>query len=221
MSSLIDEVFFPSNAKGTRGRIIQTHELKRDGRVITNINQYRAIREAGCEGGYVLSLAEDWAAVRYARARDLDAVMARDMSVFYKSMIEGGYARWTRTQVHNLRTACPLVVNIARVHPTFDLVLEYENEVVEAPWLPKMSGYIQELDERTGLPRKVGETPVERFNSAYFYVAQGVDVVAAVRDRGPELFLYLDGEPSVGSDRLGVRVAKNFSGSAWRKTAAR
>lgn len=195
-----NEAFFPLNKEGTKGRIIQLHELQRDGRTLTDINQYQAIREAQRAGGYVFSLAEDWQTIFYAR--DNQDPKLRE---FYKSVTSDiRYARWTRTQVHNLRSNCPFVVNVARLHPKYDLPLSYEEDIIEAPWLPKEEGFIQELDEQTGLPRRVGKEPNPTFCGAYFYLSTDLGVVAVIQGRG------LGRVPSIGGDWLGVRPAKNF-----------
>lgn len=200
-----DEAFFPIDK--SRGRMIQLHELKERGRTLVDVNQYKAVREAQKRGGFVLSLAEDWEAFLYARDHQEDPKLER----FYDSVTSNvKYARWTRTQVHNLRSNCPLVVNIAEVHPSHDLPIRYEKEFIEVPWLPREEGYIQELDRRTGLPRKLGSDPNPKFHNTYFFIALGLDVAAAIRGRDSELGLYLDWEPFVEYVRPGVRLAKNF-----------
>ncbi|MCK5283807.1 MAG: hypothetical protein KAK00_10500 [Nanoarchaeota archaeon] len=40
----------------------------------------------------------------------------------------------------------------------------------EIDWLPRCNGYIQQIDEITGLPKIVGETPCSNYNNAYFWV---------------------------------------------------
>ena len=207
-----DEMFIPRDKKGGKGIILQLGELQRNGRTVVEINQYQAMREAQREEGYVLSAAEDWEVVGYVH-------MHRDDNPASNKFYEGlhRYARWTRTQVHNLRTSRPLVLNIARVHPTLDCVVAFEDEVVEAPWLPKKAGYIQAIDKRTGLPREVGEKPNKRFYNTYFSIDPEKDVVAAVRSGSSVLGLGLYGEPSLADDWLGVRVAKNFSAEKIKK----
>ena len=200
-----DEVFFPIDSEGN-GRIIQLHELQRDGKTLTGINQYQAVREAERSGGYVLSLAEDQQTYDYARTHNEDPQLNRYLqNMAYR--IE--YARYTRTQVHSLRTDNPFVVNIKRVHPEFDLVLEYEDKIA-VPWLPRISGFIQELDQETRLPKKVGTEPNPNFNKAYYKVDTTLDVVAVVRYWLDGLGLYIDGSPSFVDNALGVRLARDF-----------
>ncbi len=200
-----NEVFIPAG-KG-RGRIIHLHELQKDGRTLVNISQYQAVREAQRQKGNVLTLAQDWEAVFYARDHQEDLQLKR----FYDSVTSGiQYARWTRTQVHNLRSNCPLVVNIAEIHPKHNIVLRYEEEVIEAPWLPKEQGYIQELDQQTGLPKKLGDKPNPKFNGAYFFINPDLDVAAAIRSGNSGLSLSLSRGPSIVGGWLGVRLAKNF-----------
>ncbi len=134
------------------------------------------------------------------------------LNAYYESVTSGvKYARWTRTQVHRLNSNCPLVVNILEVHPGgYDIDIKKEPDITPVSWLPKTSGYIQELDEQTGLPKRVGPTPNENFNGAYYRVDPDLEVAAAIRNWISGLSLNLDWEPSVEGDRLGVRLAKNF-----------
>ena len=43
-------------------------------------------------------------------------------------------------------------------------------EEIKVPWLPKTSGYIQELDIKTGLPRKIGDKPNKNLYGAYYAI---------------------------------------------------
>ena len=202
-----NEVFIPTDRKGN-GRIIQLHELKKGRKTLVNINQYQAVREAERAGGYVLSLAEDWQVYNYARAHQKDPKLKQ----FYERFFYPKFARHTRTQVHGLQTAHPYLVNIKRVHPKHDIVLEYEDKIIEVPWLPKVYGYIQKLDEETGLPRGVGDEPNPESNNTYFCRKYSFDVAAVIRNWGSgSLFLDLSSGPSSSSEYVGVRLAKNYS----------
>lgn len=157
-----DEFFVPTGHRSSTGRVIGKYPINETtGR---GFNQYEAIRRAQTLGGYILSLKEDARALEYVR----DHLDIQYMRSFYESLTtETPNARLTRTQIHNLTTKCPVMVNIKYLHPTIDVAVEFE-EIVEVPFLPNFSGYIQELDEATALPIKVGRRPNEKFQNTYF-----------------------------------------------------
>ncbi len=205
-----DEAFVPLGRKV--GMIVQTHELQRSGKTLVYINQYQAIREAQKSGGFVMSLAEDWRAYLHTKTHQDDPKLKGYYESVSSKMGDGGYGRWTSTQVHNLLSDNPFVVNVSKVHTEFDLPF-YDLEVTPAPWLPKRDGYIQNLDEQTGLPSEVGDRPNDRFDGARYYVEFAImekrNVTAAVRD-GNDSWPSLDlgRGPGLAYDGLGVRIAK-------------
>ncbi|HLC86478.1 MAG TPA: hypothetical protein VJG30_04290 [Candidatus Nanoarchaeia archaeon] len=213
-----DEVFIPTDANA--GRIIQLHEFEKNLVTLVNVGQYQAIRSVQAAGwDNAMSLAGDWRTYFYSKEHQDDP----KLKAYYESVAKGikYAARWTRTQVHDLRSEHPFVVNVSRVHSEFDLPL-YEEKVIDVSWLPKRDGYIQELDEETGLPREVGSEPNKRFDGTRYWVEYGLsekrDIVAAIRSRfdsRPFLSLYL--VPGLASGGLGVRPEKIFPRKIFRK----
>ncbi|GEM_PF-4383924 len=203
------EIFIPSTPEGNLGKIIQLQELQREHTTLINITQYQALREAEKEGGYLLSLAEDFQITRYAQEHKNEDFTLKK---FYDSFISNmQYARWTRTQVHYLNSDCPLVVRISKVHPEFDFATMYKKEIIAAPWLPKKSGYIQRIDERTGLPLEIGNEPNPELHNTYFLINPTLNVAAPLFNKaGSQLILHLDRDPSFFGNGLGLRLVKHF-----------
>jgi len=202
-----DEAFIPTDDRGN-GLILQTHELQINGRALVCVNQYQAIRTAQKLGWDVMSSAEYNYTYSYAREHQEDERLRR----YYESLTSKmKFARFNKTQVHNLNGNTSLVVNVSKVHDEFDLAMGYEKEIIPVSWLPKKDGYIQEFDERTGLPKSVGQTPVPELSNSYFYIDPKINTLAVIRNRGSGLDLNLDWTPANFNDVLGVSVAKKFT----------
>lgn len=125
----------------------------------------------------VLSLAEDTKLRNYAKEHFDDNKMKNYLdNITHKT----NYARWTKTQVHNLKTDCQILVNIKKVHDKHNILTSYEEDVIEVPWLPKRSWYIQLVDEETGLPRELESKPNSNCYNEYFHFNDSFDVTAVV-----------------------------------------
>ncbi|KAF0203313.1 MAG: hypothetical protein FD167_5650, partial [bacterium] len=132
-----------------------------------------------------------------------------ELAKLHKSLIsEIKRSRWTRTQIYNLKGDCPKVVNIYDLHPGIDIPTGFE--VIDFPELPRRQGYIQEVDDRTGLPTKVGgDTPHPNYGGAFFNISPDLDVVAVIRTGLFGMNLDLCHAPSYTHPNLGLRLVRN------------
>lgn len=190
--------------------VVPCTEFNVDGEILTGIDQTTAVMEAHKQGGFVLSNTDYWKAIKYAEE------CKEDYPAFYNLMFNPIFPRWTSTQVHRANTDCPIVVNL-QADNKYGLVTFSIDNVIEAPWLPKTGGYIQELDKRTGLPRKVGELPSSEFFDTYYDINPNLGTLAVVRNWCSGLYLSLRTKPSETNNRLAVAFAKKYSGEILEK----
>ncbi len=152
------EIFIPLDPEGKTGRIIATCPLPDDLQRIS-IGDAQYFTNFGRNGAHLLSLEEEVQAFLYAREHKGEDPR---LAVYYASLSDLRNVRLTRTLVCDLHTPSPYLMN----------VLDNTAPVVHVPvsFLPSESGYIQKLDEKTGLPSEISDAPNPDLDGAYFYL---------------------------------------------------
>jgi len=152
------------------------------GEVFTRINWYDTkLLVRSLDSGYFLPTSSQWGGKKEGARPYLE----QNYPELEKKFISGVY-NWVdsllafpnerkeyslRLKISSIKKGkVPLLIEQSKVERSGDSYILSEGKVKEVPELPLKSGYIQEWDDKLGLPTKVGQNPNERFEGAYFWV---------------------------------------------------